>query len=328
MRAPDFWNNRGLISTLLLPASLFYKAGGFLRQKLTKPVKVKVPVICIGNLSAGGTGKTPITRSIADILTNKGYTPHIVTRGYGGTERGPIQVQYEKHKPTEVGDEPLMLSSSLPTWVSRDRVLGAEAAIAAGADILLLDDGFQNPKLFKDLSFIIVDANLGFANGRVIPAGPLRETIPSGANRADAVVLMNSNSHLSNQEISSHLAEIPVLHAQVEPVDASIAIKGKSVFAFAAIGYPQKFYSTLEQQRAVLSGTKDFPDHHQYTRSELHEIIKTAENLGAELILTTEKDYTKIPEDFRNQIHCLPIRAVWDNPNNLMDVINKLPGIK
>ncbi len=338
MRAPDFWKNRGLVSTLLLPASLFHVIGGYLRQALAKPIKVTVPVICIGNLSAGGSGKTPIARSIAETLMTKGFSPHIISRGYGGTKQGPLQVNPDIHKPTEVGDEPLMLSSTLPTWVSRDRVKGAKAAIEQGADIILLDDGFQNPKLFKDLSLIVVDNNLGFGNGRVIPAGPLRENIRSGIARADALVLMNSNNTPSNPEILS-LGDIPTLHAHVEPVtepkpeleDNPVgfqkALNRKSIFAFAAIGYPQKFYTTLQQQGAVLKDTRDFPDHHQYSRSDLTDIIKSAEALGVDHIYTTEKDYAKIPVDLRNNIHCLPIRAVWDNPNALMKLLNRLTGL-
>ncbi|MFD2204374.1 tetraacyldisaccharide 4'-kinase [Kiloniella antarctica] len=341
MRAPDFWKSRGLISTLFLPCSLFYVLGSYLRQAVTKPVKVSVPVICIGNLSAGGSGKTPITRSVAQTLTKLGFTPHIITRGYGGIEHGPLRVQPNLHKATDVGDEPLMLSSTLPTWVSRDRVKAAQLAIAQGGDILLLDDGFQNPTLFKDLSFIVVDNNLGFGNGRVIPAGPLRETISRGINRADAVVLMGPANEQPNPEVASYLAQpndIPVLRAHVEPLTAAKSappstsslddIKGKSIFAFAAIGYPQKFYATLQQQGAVLVGTKDFPDHHQYTQSDLANIIKAAENSGVDLIYTTEKDYVKIPEDLRDTIHCLPIQAVWDNSKALENLLNKISGPK
>ncbi|MEH6629978.1 MAG: tetraacyldisaccharide 4'-kinase [Halopseudomonas aestusnigri] len=338
MRAPNFWKSCNFISTLLLPASLFYIIGGYFRQVFTKPIKVTVPVICIGNLSAGGSGKTPIARSIAETLIKKGFSPHIISRGYGGTEQGPLLVNLNVHKPTEVGDEPLMLSSTLPTWVSRDRVKGALAAIKQGADIILLDDGFQNPKLFKDLSLIVVDNNLGFGNGRVIPAGPLRESIRSGIDRADAIVLMNSDNTPSNPEILSYLGDIPILHAHVEPVtepeldlgdnflSPSKALNQKSIFAFAAIGYPQKFYTTLQQQGAVLKGTRDFPDHYRYSRSDLVDIIKSAETLGVDLIYTTEKDYAKIPVDLRNSIHCLPIRAVWDNPNDLMKFLNRLTG--
>ncbi len=330
MRAPDFWKARGFISTLLLPASLLYAFAGHLRRIFTKPVKVSAPVICIGNLSAGGTGKTPITLSIGKMLSEAGHTPHIITRGYGGNQRGPLQVRPDHHQATEVGDEPLMLAQSLPTWVSRDRAQGAKAAINAGADILLLDDGFQNPTLIKDLSLIVVDGTLGFANGRIIPAGPLRESVQVGIKRADAIILMGNPSDNICPELSTFLEGITVLPAHVEPkvLNEQISVTNKSIFAFAAIGYPQKFYTTLEQFGAKLVGTRDFPDHHAYSRSDLLDVIKSATAAGAELIYTTEKDYTKIPDDLRDKINSLPIQAVWDNPNTLMKLINKTLGLK
>jgi tetraacyldisaccharide-1-P 4'-kinase len=187
---PEFWARRGLLSSLLLPLAWAYAGGAAARQAWTQPFRASVPVICVGNLVAGGAGKTPVALSLASRLLARGHAVHILSRGYAGSLAGPVQVDRMRHGAAEVGDEPLLLAACAPTWVARDRVAGANAAIAAGAGMLLLDDGLQNPRLAKTLSLLVVDGGSGFGNGRVLPAGPLREKLASGLASADRVVLM------------------------------------------------------------------------------------------------------------------------------------------
>ncbi|WP_417428069.1 tetraacyldisaccharide 4'-kinase [Kiloniella sp.] len=332
MRTPEFWNHRGLISTLLLPLSGFYYLGSILRQKLASPTKVDVPVICIGNLTAGGSGKTPITLSLANTLQQMGKNPHIVSSGYGGSQEGPLRVLPSQHSAREVGDEPLMMalanSQTTPVWVSKKRIDGARAAIKEGANVILLDDGFQNPALQKDLSIIVVDNKIGFSNNRLIPSGPLRENITDGLKRADAIFIIKQPDETINPELADIFDGKDVSNVTITPADKTIqaTLKQKNIFAFAGIGYPQKFYSTLKDYSAKICGTKDFPDHHQYTESDLKQIMSLARGSDADAIFTTEKDFVKIPETYKDKISCLPIHAVWDNPQFINSLLHKLTG--
>lgn len=332
MRTPEFWKHRGLISSLLLPLSGFYYLGSILRQKLASPTKVDVPVICIGNLTAGGSGKTPITLSLASSLQQMGKNPHIVSRGYGGTQEGPLRVLPSQHSARDVGDEPLMMalaqSQTTPVWVSKNRVAGAKSAIKEGANVILLDDGFQNPALQKDLSIIVVDNKTGFSNGRLIPSGPLRESITNGIKRADAVFIIKQPNETINPELATIFATKAVSSVTIKPADETnqLELKNKKIFAFAGIGYPQKFYNTLENLSAQICGTTDFPDHHQYSKNDLDKILSLSRKAGADGIFTTEKDFVKIPETFKEKISYLPIHAVWDNPQFINSLLSKLTG--
>ncbi|KLN62332.1 hypothetical protein WH96_02125 [Kiloniella spongiae] len=332
MRTPEFWRHRGLISTLLLPLSGFYYLGSILRQKLTSPTRVDVPVICIGNLTAGGSGKTPITLSLASSLQKMGKNPHIVSRGYGGEQEGPLRVSPSLHSARDVGDEPLMMalanSQSTPVWISKNRVNGAKAAIKDGADIILLDDGFQNPTLQKDVSILVVDNKIGFSNERLIPSGPLRESIHNGLKRADAVFVIKQPDEAINPELAAIFATKAVTSVTIKPADETnqSELKSKKIFAFAGIGYPHKFYNTLENLSAQICGSKDFPDHYQYTEDDLEKVLYMAQKAEADAIFTTEKDFVKIPEAYKDKISYLPIHAVWDNSEFINTLLSKLTG--
>ncbi|WP_120497778.1 tetraacyldisaccharide 4'-kinase [Kiloniella sp. EL199] len=332
MQTPEFWKSRGFISTFLLPLSGFYYLGSILRQKLSNPIKLDVPVICVGNLTAGGSGKTPITLALADTLKKAGKNPHIVSRGYGGEQEGPLRVSPSHHSAHDVGDEPLMMalasSQSTPIWISKNRVNGAKAAIKDGADIILLDDGFQNPSLQKDLSILVVDNKIGFSNGRLIPSGPLREPIHNGLKRADAVFVIKQPNDTINEELSDVFTGKEVSSVIITPADETCLSRliNKKVFAFAGIGYPQKFYDTLANLAVDVCETKDFPDHHRYTEGDLNKILSLAKEMGAGAIFTTEKDFVKIPDKFKEAISYLPIRAVWDNPQFINSLLSKLTG--
>jgi tetraacyldisaccharide 4'-kinase len=315
VHAPEFWRTRGVLPSLLQPLASAYQAIAALKQTRAVPFRAPVPVICVGNLVAGGAGKTPVTLSLAALLAGRGWRPHILTRGYGGSLRGPVAVNAARHAAAEVGDEALLLAAAAPCWVARDRVAGARAAVVAGADLLLLDDGFQNPSLAKDLSLVVVDGAYGFGNGSVMPAGPLREPISAGLGRAHAAVIMGEDS---SGAVSAIGGALPVLRASLTPIDAT-DLAGRRVLAFAGIGRPAKFYRTLAETGAAIVATRDFPDHHPYRAAELRDIVAAAAEAGATPI-TTAKDWVRLPPEFRTAIRSLDVAVAWrDRP--MLDAI-------
>lgn len=315
MKTPSYWQSNSLISKLLSPIGWIY---GFLTQarlKLKQPQKADIPVICIGNITAGGTGKTPVSISIAKMLTGEMYHPYFVTRGYGGKLQNII-VNNKKHSAAEVGDEPLLLSRQAPVVVNANRYQGALTALKDGADIIIMDDGFQNPSLYKDLSFLVFDGTYGIGNGKILPAGPLRETFSNGLKRADALIILGKDKHNLAQK-----SGLPTFYGYAEAAQ-TCNLDNPNVLAFAGIGHPQKFYHTLSQQGFNLLKTIDFPDHHFYTNAEIENILKQAQSLNAQ-IYTTSKDFVKIPHIYQKEINVLEISIVWEKPEELMAFIAK-----
>lgn len=315
MKTPKYWQSNSLTSKVLSPIGKIYGALTQLRLKLHKSPKVEIPVICVGNITAGGTGKTPVSMSLAKMLVSDIYHPFFVTRGYGGKLQN-VLVNHKKHSAKDVGDEPLLLASQAPVVVNANRYKGAKTAIKEGADLIIMDDGFQNPTLHKDLSFLVFDGHYGIGNGKIIPAGPLRETFADGIKRADALIILGKDKH--NLAAKSGL---PVFFGHLEATHTTIDSR-KNVVAFAGIGHPQKFYHTLKEQGFNVVKTIDFPDHHFYSRTELQNIVNQAEILQAE-IYTTGKDYVKIPNSFQSEIKVLEVAVVWDKPDELLDFIKK-----
>ena len=312
MKTPAHWKSTNLLSILLWPFGCLYGLATMLRLCFKKPQKVPARVICVGNLTAGGTGKTPVSIALAKMLQQHGRHPFFLTRGYGGKLQD-IQVDPLIHRAAEVGDEPLLLTRQAPVIVNRRRFEGAQKAVAAGADTIIMDDGFQNPSLYKDLSLLVIDGEFGLGNGFCIPAGPLREFASAGLRRAQAVILIGADKH--------HLAEkikLPVFRAQIEPQRPEI--KNQRVIAFAGIGRPQKFYRSLQNCGFEIVKTFDFPDHHFYQQNELQHLVNEAETSKAELY-TTSKDFVKIPSCFRNKIKVLDIDIIWQDPERLAEFI-------
>ncbi len=317
MRAPEFWQGDGGIWPLLLaPLAHAYGAAGAARHALTEPMKASVPVICVGNLVTGGAGKTPVALALGAYLEGLGKEVHFRTRGYGGSERGPVRVDPACHGVAEIGDEALLLAARAPTWVARNRVSGAEAAAEDGAGIVVMDDGFQNPALAKDVSFLVVDGGFGFGNGRVIPAGPLREPVETGLGRASAVVLIGEDKSGVEERIAVARARLgrtpPVLGARLAPGANAGEIAGRPVVAFAGIARPEKFFATLEEIGCSLSGIRAFDDHHLYTSDEVMAICEQADSLNA-LPVTTEKDYVRLPEAARPMVKVLGVELRWSD---------------
>jgi tetraacyldisaccharide 4'-kinase len=324
--APAFWYQQKtlpekLLHLALLPASCVY--GALVRKKfdLYFPVPMGKPVICVGNLTAGGTGKTPVVLSLADLLKDKGFNPHLLTRGYGGKETGPLQVSPGRDTAYDVGDEALLLVEKAPTWVSAKRTIGAQAAIDTGADIVVMDDGFQNAVIYKDFSLLVVDGAVGFGNKAVMPAGPLREPLRFGLGRADAFVIIGEDKTGAADYIRRQTA-VPVLFASLVPDENNPEVQGKKVFAFAGIGRPLKFKETLDAAGAMVEGWAEFPDHHPYDEEDLKEIMAAAVTQDA-LLVTTVKDYVRVPASLRPKIQKFAVHLVWQNADEIIPLIEQ-----
>lgn len=310
MKTPKFWKKRNLLSDLLLPFSWIYGAATALRIKMGKPYIADCPVICVGNLTAGGTGKTPVSLSIAKIVQDMGKNPFFITRGYGGKLKNII-VNSKIHTAVESGDEPLLLAASAPTAVNPDRAAAARLACSSGADMLIMDDGFQNPGLYKNLSFLVFDGSYGIGNGRTIPAGPLRESLVKGIQRAQAVIILGEDKVEIAEKIKSvATSQIRLFYGKTTAIPPKT--KDRAILAFAGIGHPEKFYQSLSDCGLTIAQQVDFPDHHFYRREELQNLIDKARNENLDLY-TTSKDYVKIPVDLRHQFHVLEVKIEWQN---------------
>jgi tetraacyldisaccharide 4'-kinase len=294
MREPDFWwRPAGWVAGLLSPAASMY--GAIAAWRMDRPGRsAGIPVVCVGNLTVGGAGKTPTAIAVAQMLAATGRRPFLVSRGYGGALPGPLRVDPVRHHAHEVGDEPLLLARVAPTMVARDRYAGAVAARAAGADVIVMDDGFQNPTLRKDLSIVVIDGGRGIGNGRVFPAGPLRASLEAQLHHAHAVLVIGSGTQADSTAAAAQARLLPVFRGRLAPDTRALeALKRRPVLAFAGIGDPEKFFTTLSEAGIDIRARQSFPDHHRYRRAEALELIARAEREGL-LPVTTEKDLVRL----------------------------------
>lgn len=313
MKTPRFWypsqNDKVsmLIASLLAPLSAVFKAGTGIRRLLASPYKARVLMVCVGNVVAGGAGKTPTALALARILKNRGQKPVFVARGYGG--KGFLTcVDTGRHKAGDVGDEALLLAAFAPTWAGRDRVRAVRDAEVNGS-VIIVDDGLQNPNLKPTASILVVDADSGLGNGHIIPAGPLRESFQDAVSRASAMVLVGERDR---QNLGARVS-IPVFRAKLEPnLPLGFPRFGKFV-AFAGLARPEKFFATAQALGLELVSAREYPDHYLYTEADIDALRFEAEELGANL-LTTEKDAVRLPPLFRNEVVVLPVRLTFTEP--------------
>ena len=329
MQAPKFWyRSRSWQAVLLSPFGALYAWATARRQKNARPTRVDIPVICIGNLNVGGTGKTPTTIALAQLLSARGIAVHIVSRGYGGSLLAVTQVDPRIHTADETGDEPLLMAAFAPTWVANERVAAARAAQNAGADVILLDDGFQDPSLTKDLTIIVVDAARGFGNGCCLPAGPLRESVHVGLKRANAVISIGEAEEQSKfrEKYTNRVCCIKHLSASLKPIEMGMPWAKGRYLAFAGIGDPEKFFATLRGLGAPLVRTVALDDHQKLSRPMIQRLMKEAQSMNAQLV-TTEKDAARLPADLRSGILSLPVRLEFDDANALETLLEPVLSV-
>lgn len=331
MRAPAFWwrPRPGLAARALAPAGAAYGAVAGRRMGMAG-TRVGVPVICVGNFTVGGAGKTPTAIEIARHLVAAGHEPAFVSRGYGGAARSaPLRVDPARHAAAEVGDEPLLLARIAPCFVGADRLAAARAAAAAGASAVLMDDGLQNPALAKDLRVAVVDGAVGIGNGLCLPAGPLRAPMDRQWGGVDLVLVVGPGDAGDAVAAEAALRRFPVLRATVEPDARAVgALSGRRLFAFTGIGRPEKFFDTLAGAGLDVVGRRAFPDHHAFTAAERDALLRDAAAAGAVLV-TTEKDRVRLPADApfgAPPIAVLPIRLGFDDPETLAEMLGRLVG--
>lgn len=321
LKAPLFWKNKdSLCGVLFSPFAMLYQWITSQRERFSKSTRIPIPVICIGNIVLGGAGKTPVTIMMAAALKKQGFNVHILSRGYGGKLRGPLLVN-SFHTAQEVGDEPLLLAQTAPTWVAKNKAEGAKAATKAGAEILILDDGLQNPTLYKDFSIIVVNGEYGLGNERIFPAGPLRETVESALKKADIIMMMGKDRYLLEKRWQRIC---PFFHGDLTPNMNDIqALKKQSIYAFAGIGHPEKFFAMLRTYGLRVIAEKAFADHYSFKVKDLNELHAQASQLKAQLV-TTEKDFLRLPPSMRRKVKIIRAHVAIKEEDLFSNFIHKV----
>lgn len=307
LKTPKFWHSDNFLARALLPLSWLYGYGYRLKQQFQKPYTSTLPVLCVGGVVAGGSGKTPVLQALLKlIMEHKIYErPVILTRGYGGILRGLVVVDPSVHTAKDVGDEAMIHAQYANVIVAKNRADGAMLAEMMGADILLMDDGLQNTSLHKDISFLVINSHQSLGNGFLLPAGPLREPLQDALEKCEAVIETGGGHGFDNalktsmSVISSHNKDI-------------------SYFGFAGLGHPEKFKQTLIDNGFKLAGFKEFSDHHPYTESDIKKLLHLA---GTHRLITTQKDAMRIPAQYQTMIDVLMIELSFDNPEKILEIL-------
>lgn len=312
MLAPGFWNNPpaspGAIARLLTPLGRVYASATARRVAKESECRLDIPVICVGNINVGGTGKTPAVTALVQHLQQRGVNPGVISRGYGGSIKGPVEVNTKLHGSADAGDEPLLLASFCRVWVSSDRAAAARAAAVEGIDAVIMDDGHQSPSPCRDLSIVVVDAKRGFGNGRCLPAGPLREPVSKGLSRADLLLSIGSDDAQAKFfENWGDAVRVPRIEARIHPIETGMNWNGARLLAFAGIGDPEKFFNSLRELGATLVKSEALEDHQPLTLALMARIEREAAALGAQMA-TTEKDAVRLPAAFKRKVLTLPVR--------------------
>lgn len=321
LKAPKFWylKRDSFLSNSLYPFSLIFRLGTKLRNLVSRENKSKLPIICIGNIVIGGAGKTPVALKIGNMLKQAGYNPHFVSKGYGGLEKNNTLVK-EWHSPKSVGDEPLLLSEIAPTWVGFNRNKSFELAKDNGANCIVMDDGFQNPTLQKDFSIIVINGEQEFGNKRVIPSGPLRESINRGLSRTNLVITIGNISDNVKDKIPKYM---PVIGAKFKIKEDDLMIKGQRITAFAGIAYPEKFFNSLKLVKANIVDKISYSDHHIYNENDLLYLAEIA-NKNKSILVTTKKDFVRIPKSFRSLVKAIDGFIELDDEKLLLEILSNI----
>ncbi len=321
LKAPKFWYRKEdtYISNTLYPLSLLFRFGTKLRNIFSIKKNSELPVICIGNIVVGGAGKTPVAIKLGTLLKKNGYKPHFVSKGYGGIETNNTLIK-EWHSAQSVGDESLLLSEVAPTWIGRDRNRSFFLAKENGADCIIMDDGFQNPTLQKDFSIIVINGEQGFGNKRVIPSGPLRESISRGISRANLILVIGEIADDVQRKIPK---TVPLIHANFEISKNNKIYKNQKVTAFAGIAYPEKFYNSLIEQGAILEKKISYSDHHIFDENDMLHLAETA-NMTKSILVTTKKDFVRIPKSYRSLVSTLDGEIVFEDEKLLIEILTNL----
>jgi tetraacyldisaccharide 4'-kinase len=296
LETPSWWyRDKGAVASALAPLAALYGRIAEARAARVTPYRSRLPVICIGNFTAGGGGKTPTAIAVGNLLTAFGARPCFLTRGYGGSSKGPMLVD-KGQSAADVGDEPLLLAEHAPTMIAADRAAGARAIEQTDASVIVMDDGFQNPSLGKDLSLIVVDAGSGVGNGLLMPAGPLRAPLDPQIARADALVVIGSGDQATPLADAFKTKGKPVLKARMVPRQDARWLGVLPVIGFAGIARPDKFFATLKSHGARLIDERSYPDHYRYSARQARSLLKEARAYNA-MLVTTEKDWVRLPDE-------------------------------
>tara|TARA_A100001037_G_scaffold272715_1_gene269082 strand:+ start:49 stop:1047 length:999 start_codon:yes stop_codon:yes gene_type:complete len=317
MKAPEFWSNdNSILPTILTPIGGIYDACARARTAFSTANKAPLPVICVGNVVVGGAGKTPCTMALLTRLRAAGVDSHAISRGYGGRVTGPVRVDPATHRARDVGDEPLLLATVAPTWVASDRFAATRQAAEAGARLVVLDDGLQNPTLEKDLSLLVIDPTNGVGNGRILPAGPLREPLARALDRVQAVIVLDGAATGQDggwpQTIDRLHPGLPVFRARLTPEMEAVRLLEQPVIAFAGLGRPEKFFSLLHGMGCDLAGTYAFADHHRYSPDEIMKIVEEATSKGARPV-TTAKDAVRLPVEAAGMVDVIHVVVEFED---------------
>ena len=321
LKAPKFWykNKDTYLSNTLYPLSLIFRLGTKIRNIISIQKSANLPIICIGNIVVGGAGKTPVALKIGKMLKQGGYNPHFVSKGYGGFEKNNTLIQ-SWHSPKSVGDESLLLSEVSPTWIGLDRNESFKLAKNKGADCIIMDDGFQNPTLQKDYSIIVINSEQGFGNKRVMPSGPLRESITRGISRTNLVITIGE----INEEVKSKIPNnIPIIKSEFKINNEQKIFKGKKITAFAGIAFPEKFFNSLRNQGAKVIKEITYPDHHIFEENDLLSLAEIA-NKNQSILVTTKKDYIRIPKSYRSLVNTLDGEIEFEDEKLIFEILTNV----